>query len=131
MKLKPVWVMKTLVLSNDDGGMVFATDEWPSQIAVDDFLLCMCGTPDSEGWFPYYELDHRWIAQCVAMVTNLALEHIGAYAIANNAGLDDESHSRSMVASASVAVQLFMAAFQASKVEARRLVRMNLSEVLV
>ena len=128
MHIKPDFVCGTLIIKDRNGGYVHSDDRWPSSIKIDHVLRALCGPPDAEGWYPYFEADRRWIASCLDVISNMTTQQIGAAAMHDHCEIDQEDVDRSVVAAASIAVMIFERTFEATREEAQLLVRMNLSE---
>lgn len=119
--------MGTLIIKDRSGGYVYTDDRWPKRINVNHLLRALCGKADSEGWYPYYEGDRRWLVICMETVSGMSTQEIGAMAMRDHCQIDGEDVDRSLVAAASLAVILIERAFEASREESQLIVKMNLS----
>lgn len=128
MQIQPVQIAGTLVIRDQSGAYVHSDDRWPSSLKIEHLLRALCGPPDAEGWYPYFEQDRRWIASCLEAVSSMSTQQIGAMAMRDLCQIDAEGVDKSVVAAASLAVMIFEKTFEADRDEARLLVRMNLSE---
>jgi hypothetical protein len=126
MLIKPEFSGGTLILKNEFGGMVWATDDWPQELSIYDVLLCLCGPPE-DGWYSHHEddrrADRRWLAAFMRACIEVSGEEFGYLAASDLAELS--GFSESILAAGSLVVRAFQTAFEASKDEAAALVRMN------
>lgn len=111
---------------------------WPVKLKIGDLLHALCGVPDEDGWFPYNELDERWLCQCLRIAAQTSDETIGGWAISDPMNLrqtpeslslekfGDIEPSPSQIAASGVAVVLISKAFEATREEAMEVIRMNL-----
>lgn len=119
-------------------GPIYETDVWPRGMRVEHLLRALCGSPDEEGWFPYNELDCRWICFCLQQGSQLSGHCVGALAMLDHVNLratpeqlsimafEKSEPTISQIAAASFATVLIARAFEATHFEAAEIVRLNL-----